>query len=176
MRVLTERESFMRKFILIAARLLIAVSLSSCDMINEWFYDEDESVGDATIGDKADGGDGYTYDGALITLVSSTSDSLTVIIENNSDSTWQSGNMRDYRLQTERDGEWYEVTQIGELANTMELMLITPGQSLEHTFTFANRYGNLTPGKYRVVKSFWANATATAEACEFRLICEFTVE
>jgi hypothetical protein len=58
----------------------------------------------------------------------------------------------------------------------MELMLVTPDQSFEHTFSFAGRYGNLTPGKYRVVKSFWANATATAEAREFRLVCEFTVE
>lgn len=166
----------MKKIILIAALLLIAVSLSSCDMINEWFYGSDDDVSDATIGDKAESSDGFTYEGALITVVSSTSDSLTVRIENNTDSTWQSGNMKDYRLEAERDGEWYEVTQTGELANTMELMLVTPDQSFEHTFSFAGRYGNLTPGKYRVVKSFWANATATAEAREFRLICEFTVE
>ena len=166
----------MRKIILIAALLLIAVSLSSCDMINEWFFDTDDGVEDATVGDKAENSDGYTYDGALITLVSSTSDSLTVRIENNTDSTWQSGNMRDYRLEVEIDGEWYEVTQIGELANTMELMLFAPGETLTHTFEFGDRYGKLPAGKYRVVKSFWANATDTAEAGEFRLVCEFTVE
>ena len=166
----------MRRIILIAALLLIVVSLSSCDMINEWIRGASDDVGDATVGDKAENSDGYAYNGAIITYVSSTSDSLTVKIENKSDSTWQSGNMRDYRLETERDGEWYEVTQVGELANTMELMLIAPDQSFEHTFLFSARYGRLTPGKYRVVKSFWANATATTEAGEFRLVCEFTVD
>jgi hypothetical protein len=84
--------------------------------------------------------------------------------------------MGDYRLEIERDGEWYEVKQIGELANTMELMIFSPEQSLTHTFNFSERYGRLTAGKYRVVKSFWANATEKADAHEFYLICEFTVE
>jgi hypothetical protein len=84
--------------------------------------------------------------------------------------------MRDYRLEIERDGEWYEVKQIGELANTMELMIFAPEQELTHTFEFAERYGKLATGRYRVVKSFWANATETSEAGEFYLVCEFTVE
>ena len=84
--------------------------------------------------------------------------------------------MRDYRLETERGGEWYEVKQIGEFANTMELMIFTPGQILTHTFDLELRYGKLPAGSYRVVKSFWANATATEEAHEFYLICEFSVE
>ena len=108
--------------------------------------------------------------------ISNTSDTLTVKIENLTDSTWQSGNMRDYSLEAERDGEWYSVTQIGEFANTMELMLFAPGNELTHTFKFKDRYGKLPAGKYRVVKSFWANATETVEAGEFHLVCEFTVE
>ncbi|MBQ7343156.1 MAG: hypothetical protein IJW53_00155 [Clostridia bacterium] len=159
----------MKKIIIAAALLLLCASLMSCDMINKFFGD------DIKLGDKSDNPK-TEEQGAVITRVSSDSSSLTVKIENNTDSTWQSGNMRDYSLEAEKDGEWYTVTQIGELANTMELMIFAPGETLTHTFEFRERYGNLTPGKYRIVKSFWANKTATADAHEFHLVCEFTVE
>ena len=159
----------MRKIIIIAALILLCASLASCDMIKKIFPD------DIKVGDKSETPKNEES-GALVTLISFDSSSLTVKIENNTDSTWQSGNMRDYSLEVERDGEWYTVTQVGEFANTMELMIFAPGETLTHTFTFAERYGNLTEGKYRVVKSFWANKTETVDAHEFHLICEFTVE
>ena len=160
----------MRKTLFIAAALILLVSLGGCDMIKNALPNKN-----ATIGDKVEN-EAPTSDGAVVSCDSSSATHLTVTIVNNTDSTWQSGNMRDYRLEAEQGGEWYQVNQIGEFANTMELMLFTPGQTLTHTFEFADRYGALPAGKYRVVKSFWANATATAEAHEFLLICEFTVE
>lgn len=159
----------MKKIIIAAALILLCASLMSCDMINRFLRD------DIKLGDKSDSSK-TEEQGALITLVSSDSSSLTVRIENNTDSTWQSGNMRDYSLEMEKDGEWYTVTQMGEFANTMELMIFAPGETLTHTFEFTERYGNLPQGKYRVVKSFWANKTETADAHEFHLVCEFTVE
>ena len=126
----------------------------------------------ATVGDRAPDGR-EEYEGAVMQYVSSTDGSLTVLIENNTDSVWQSGNMRDYRLEVEKDGEWYTVEQIGELANTMELMIFAPGDALTHTFVFTERYGKLEAGKYRVAKSWWANASDTREAGEFYLYCEF---
>ena len=150
--------------------LLLVASLASCTMIDKIMNNKEATLGDKIEEEK------IVYDGAAMEYVSHTSDTLTVKITNGTESTWQSGNMRDYRLEAEQGGEWYQVNQIGEFANTMELMLFTPGQTLTHTFEFADRYGALPAGKYRVVKSFWANATATAEAHEFLLICEFTVE
>ena len=161
----------MRKYILIAAVLIAMTSLVGCDMIKNINVEKS-----ATLGDAVEGGNKTTLDGAEMTFVSSTAKSLSVIMKNNTASTWQSGNMRDYRLEAEQGGEWYEVQQVGELANTMELMIFAPGQTLEHTFEFSDRYGTLPAGKYRVVKAFWANATDTFEAHEFYLICEFTVE
>ena len=161
----------MRKIIFIAAVLLIALSLFGCDMIKNTLTDENASVGDKVTSD-----DSVVKNDEAITVIEATATSLKVKMVNNTDSTWQSGNMRDYRLETERDGEWYEVKQVGEFANTMELMLFAPGQELAHTFEFKDRYGQLTPGKYRVVKSFWANATENAEAHELIVTCEFTVE
>ena len=161
----------MKKYLIFAMALLVLTSLVGCDMIKDFI-----SSKDATLGGKVDRDESETLGGAVMTLIESSSSSLTVKMENNTDSTWQSGNMRDYRLEAEKDGEWYEVEQKGEFANTMELMIFAPGQTLTHTFEFAERYGNLTDGKYRVVKSFWANATATSEAHEFFLTCEFGVE
>ena len=157
--------------ILLAAMLLIIASLTGCVPVRNFVA---KNIG-AFFTDGKSGDKGNREETAM-EYISSTSDSLTVKIVNNTDSTWQSGNMRDYRLEIEKNGEWYEVTQIGELANTMELMLFAPGEEMTHTFYFAGRYGKLIPGKYRVVKSWWANATETTPAGEFYLTCEFTVE
>ena len=159
----------MKKIITVAALILLFASLVSCDMINKIFSD------DIKVGDKSESPKNEE-NGAVATVISSDSSSLTVKIEKYTGSTWQSGNMRDYSLEVERNGEWYTVAQVGEFANTMELMIFAPGETLTHTFAFAERYGNLTAGKYRVVKSFWANKTETVDAHEFYLICEFTVE
>ena len=166
-----KKDDFMRKIILIAAMLILCAPLTSCDMINKIIPGKT----DATVGDKTEGAK-IEESGAVATLISADSKSATVKIENNTDSTWQSGNMRDYSLEVEKDGEWYQVKQIGEYANTMELMIFTPGESITHTFSFTERYGNLAPGKYRVVKAYWANKTETSDAHEFYLVCEFTVE
>ena len=166
-----KKDDLMRKIILIAAALIICASLTSCDMINKI----SSGKTDATVGDKTEGTK-IEESGAIATLISADSTSATVKIENNTDSTWQSGNMRDYTLEVEKDGEWYQVKQIGEYANTMELMIFAPGESITHTFSFVERYGNLTPGKYRVVKAYWANKTETFDAHEFHVVCEFAVE
>ena len=160
-----------KPLIFISALILLSMSFVSCDMIEKYSGEQKHSeTGDASSLETKD------YDGAMITHISSSSTSLTVKIENNTESTWQSGNMRDYTLEVERDGQWYSVKQIGEMANTMELMIFSPGQMITHTFEFAERYGTLDAGKYRVVKSYWANRTATEDAHEFTLVCEFTVE
>ena len=162
----------MRKIIFIAAALLVlCASFSGCDTVKRFLSKNT----DATVGEKTEN-EKISYENAKMEYLSSTSDSLTVRIKNDTASTWQSGNMRDYSLEAERDGEWYTVNQIGEMANTMELMIFAPGEEMTHTFKFSDRYGKLAPGKYRVVKSYWANATETTEAGEFHLLCEFTVE
>ena len=162
----------MRKTILTTAALLVfAMFLTGCNAVKKFAA---EKFG-AIIGEKVEY-EKTILEGARMEYVSNTSNSLTVRIENNTASTWQSGNMRDYYLEYEQNGEWYKVKQIGEYANTMELMIFAPGDSMTHTFNFTERYGKLKSGKYRVGKSYWANATDTIEAGEFHLVCEFTVE
>ncbi len=159
-----------KTLVMLAALLLVIASFTGCDAIKGLI-----SGNKATIGEKVEGST-TTLDGAIMKYVSSTNNTLTATIENGTDSTWQSANMRDYRLEAEVDGEWHTVEQKGEFANTMELMIFAPGETMTHTFKFADRYGEIAPGKYRVVKSYWANATKSMEAHEFHLTCEFTVE
>lgn len=160
-----------KTLILSCAILLILASFAGCEAIRSFVKGKTA----AGIGEKAESEKTH-LDGAEMEYVSSSSESLTVRIENRTDSTWQSGNMKDYQLEAEKDGEWYTVTPIKEIANTLELMLFAPGEKLTHTFEFVERYGKLMPGKYRVVKSYWANATENIAAGEFYLVCEFTVE
>ena len=165
----------MKRIMLIALACLMINSAVGCDKIenlDSGFSANDEAPKIETPTDDVDRED---LDGGMMKYVSSTASSLTVELKNDTDSVWQSGNMRDYTLECERDGVWYTVEAKGDFANTMELMLFAPGQTLTHTFDFAERYGALPGGKYRVVKSWWANASATREAGEFYLTCEFTV-
>ena len=155
----------MRKILLIALVCLLTACFFGCDGVDKT----------AHLGDPADT-ERPEREGAIMRYVSDTNSSLSVVIENNTESVWQSGNMRDYTLEAEKNGEWFEVEQKGEFANTMELMIFAPGDELSHTFDFSERYGTLAPGKYRVVKSWWANATETEDAAEFYLSCEFVVE
>ena len=165
----------MRKTILIAALLILSLTLVGCDTLMDKVKDVMPAK-DADLDDKVTDSVIEEKDGAMVTVISADATSLTVKIENNTESAWQSGNMRDYSIEAYKDGEWYKVKQLGEFANTMELMIFTPGQTMTHTFEFSERYGKLSAGEYRLVKSFWANATATEDAHEFTLVCEFTVE
>ena len=164
----------MKRILLIALICMLISAAVGCDMIKG--SESNGSDENSKIETPADDTDRKGFEGAIMQYVSSTDSSLTVELKNGTDSVWQSGNMRDYTLEYERDGVWYTVEAKGDFANTMELMLFGPGQILTHTFEFSERYGALPSGKYRVVKSWWANASATREAGEFYLTCEFSVE
>lgn len=166
----------MKKILLIALACMLINAAVGCDMKKESDTGMGNNDDSAQIETPANDSDRADFEGAVMEYVSSTESSLTVELRNETDSVWQSGNMRDYTLECERDGVWYTVKAKGDFANTMELMLFVPGQTLTHTFDFADRYGALSSGKYRVVKSWWANTSATREAGEFYLTCEFTVE
>lgn len=153
----------MKKYLIIAICLMMAL-VTGCNKNN-----------DATVGDKAEEKEDAVISTEAMQLVSATGKSATVKVENTSDAVWQSGNWRDYHLEVMKDGEWYKVEQIGDFANTMELMIFTPGQKATHTFEFEKRYGNLPEGKYRIVKYWWAKATENKEAGELVTTCEFSI-
>ena len=167
----------MKKILLIALLCLVIGSMVGCDTLKSGIFGNDNNDGDDSKTPTPTEDAGHTeLKGAVMKYISSDDKTLTVELENDTDSVWQSGNMRDYALERESDGKWYTVEPKGDFANTMELMLFGPGDKLVHTFDFSERYGVLAAGKYRVVKSWWANATDTTEAGEFYLTLEFSVE
>ncbi len=155
----------MKKLILLTAILLLMAHFSEYTLM-----DKKVDLGDAAPAV------GEALDGAGMIYISSDDRSLTVKVENNTGVVWQSGNMKQYRLEKKVEGEWRSLTQIGEFANTMELIIISDGESFEHRFDFSKRYGTLTDGTYRVVKSFWANYPPPADGEAFDLILEFEVK
>ncbi len=155
----------MRKLILVLVMLVLSALPVGCDPAEK---------GMTVCGSATELTEGL--DGARMIYLSSDETSLTVRIENGTEAIWQSGNMRNYELQVQRSDGWYRVEQIGELANTMELIIFLPGESMDHTFSFTERYGVLESGRYRVVKSFWANYDETGEDRAFDLVLEFDIE
>jgi hypothetical protein len=169
----------MKRILLIAIGCLVISAMIGCDTVKDAVSDVKDKILGATSPKAeipADDGGRSELEDADMKYVNNTDRSLTVELTNNTDSVWQSGNMRDYTLEYERDGVWYTVEPKGDFANTMELMLFCPEDTLTHTFDFSERYGTLKPGNYRLVKAWWANASATREAGEFYTVCEFSVE
>lgn len=158
----------MKKTLFIALICILTAVLIACDTKEE--KDDEISIGDPVPDERGN------LEGARMEYVSNTNTSLTVFMKNDTDSTWQSGNMRDYHLEMFCNGVWCIVEDKVEIPNTMELMLFAPGETLTHTFDLSVRYGTLGKGRYRVVKSWWANATKTVVAGEFYLMCEFDVD
>ncbi len=149
------------------AAIICCLSLYGCNMT-------DKSYPDATVGDAAD--EPYaSIDGANIECTGCDRTSLSVRITNASPAVWQSGNMREYELHRKEGDVWYRVEQIGEFANTMELMIFPIGDTVEHTFDFSVRYGALPDGSYRLVKSCWAHKTENSDAAAFALVLEFEI-
>lgn len=76
---------------------------------------------------------------------------LVLIIKNETDDcAFQFDNA--YSLEQFVDGHWNVVEKIRDVAVTAEAHMLLPGESVEHTIKWENRYGNLPTGEYRIVK------------------------
>ena len=77
-----------------------------------------------------------------------------VTILNTTDTEIDSGNSADFFLQVEQDGQWYNLEEKQDYANTAEAYIFESGTPREMTFQWASLYGSLDPGHYRAVKWF----------------------
>lgn len=57
-----------------------------------------------------------------------------------------------YSLEKFVDGHWSAVEEIRDVAVTAVAHMLLPGESVEHTVKWENRYGSLPTGEYRIVK------------------------
>lgn len=75
----------------------------------------------------------------------------TIILENNSNYTLGYG--KDYFVEKEIDGKWYSLEIVGDRVFNMPLYHLKPKEIKEKEIGLSYGYGELAPGKYRVVKS-----------------------
>lgn len=97
-----------------------------------------------------------------------TSEGGTVIFRNNSDYNVSYGT--PYELEIKQDGEWHSINV--ELFFTMPLMSLKPGESENIEYNWAESYGELAPGEYRLIKNITVEAP-TPES--FYVAAEFVI-
>ena len=111
------------------------------------------------------------HEGVTMTVVDGSAypGQVKVTILNATDTEIDSGNEYDFFLQAEQDGQWYNLEEKGDFANTAEA----------YTFQWASRYGSLDPGHYRAVKWFFEfheNETEQDKrVVDFALAAEFDI-
>lgn len=105
---------------------------------------------------------------------------VSVTVLNPTDTEINSGNEWEFSLQVEKDGQWYDLkAKKDEWANTSEAYIYETNTPRELTFQWANLYGSLDSGHYRVVKSFFEFHEEETErdkrVVAFNLAAEFDI-
>lgn len=92
---------------------------------------------------------------------------ITYTITNNSEKDLTYG--RDYSLQIEKDGKWYQVIPKQEIAITMDLLWVPAGSTESVVVNWEYSYGKLSEGHYRITKPIWDNEQGYLLAGEFSI-------
>ncbi len=102
-----------------------------------------------------------------------TATSLTLTLTNETDQTFASGNDYDFTLQAKEKGNWYAIRE-GDFNNTADARIFMPGS---HTIeiSWANRYGTLPAGEYRIVKNFFPEVSDEGLTEGYLLAAEFEI-
>ena len=121
------------------------------------------------------------HEGVTMTLVDGSAypGQVKVTILNATDTEIDSGNSADFFLQIEQDGQWYNLEENGDFANTAEAYIFEKNTPREMTFQWASRYGSLDAGHYRAVKWFFEFHKDETErdkrVVDFALAAEFDI-
>lgn len=97
--------------------------------------------------------------------VTSQTDSVTVEYTNNTDTQFAFG--EEPHLEIKKDGGWYVVPVSKDAAWVDIAYMLSPNTSDEKAFSLKAFYGDLEPGQYRIVKTFFADGGDVAAAAEF---------
>ena len=122
-----------------------------------------------------------THEGVIMTVVDGSAypGQVQVTILNTTDTEIDSGNSADFFLQVEQDGQWYNLEEKQDYANTAEAYIFEKDTPREMTFQWASRYGSLAPGHYRAVKWFFEFHEDETEKdkriVDFALAAEFDI-
>ena len=122
-----------------------------------------------------------THEGVTMTVVDGSAypGQVKVTILNATDTEIDSGNSADFFLQIEQNGQWYDLEENGDFANTAEAYIFEKNTPREMTFQWASRYGSLDAGHYRAVKWFFEFHKDETErdkrVVDFALAAEFDI-
>jgi len=122
-----------------------------------------------------------THEGVTMTVVDGSAypGQVKVTILNATDTEIDSGNSADFFLQVEQNGQWYDLEENGDFANTAEAYIFEKNTPREMTFQWASRYGSLDAGHYRAVKWFFEFHKDETErdkrVVDFALAAEFDI-
>ncbi len=92
-----------------------------------------------------------TLEGVEIVIEKVTPTGLVYAISNQSDRDVSYG--RDFGIQMEKDGAWYQVEPDNPAAVTLELLTVPAGGRDEMEISWEDSYGKLPEGKFRIVKT-----------------------
>lgn len=84
-----------------------------------------------------------------------TDSSAVIVITNNTETDYFTD--KKFRIDRNIEGKWYEMSMKEDMVTTMESLNIISGDSLELDLYWERYYGNLGPGKYRIVKDVTTN-------------------
>ena len=121
------------------------------------------------------------HEGVTMTVVDGSAypGQVQVTILNTTNTEIDSGNSADFFLQVEQDGQWYNLEEKQDYANTAEAYIFEKDTPREMTFQWASRYGSLDPGHYRAVKWFFEFHEDETEqdkrVVDFALAAEFDI-
>ncbi len=77
------------------------------------------------------------------------------------------GNAQDAIVEKWTGNEWRQLKCSDRFAWTMEAYAVTPQVPFEGGLTVSRKYGNLSPGKYRLIKAFSCSEGSFSATAEF---------
>lgn len=100
---------------------------------------------------------------------------VTLILKNESNTDYSYG--ESYYIEQEIDGNWDKVQTINNVVFNLPAYELESGKSVEFSINWLNEYGQLGPGKYRIVKEIFKSASSIFEnSVSFSVYAEFEID
>lgn len=132
-------------------KIIISISLIVIVISFGIIFYENRETKLYTIGNKSK----YTINNNYVTMSikdnNVTNTNAIIVLNNNSDYFFEFGNR--YLLEKEIDGIWYECVAINNLLFTMPSYRLDVKENYEIEIDWENTYGNLSSGRYRIIKN-----------------------
>ena len=148
----------MKKVFIVLISLILLLGVTGCGNKNDF------SVGDKSTVEVVDKYVVFDLDEETLT-----NGSASVLLRNDSEYNVSYGT--PYELEIKEDGEWHKINV--ELFFTMPLMSLEPGESIDLEFNWAESYGELAKGEYRIIKSVTVESTSPEK---IYVAAEFTIK